>query len=76
MPFRSQLKLPLVRGRDVFIPGEINESLPCLVYRFDVKLGMVLDGLTVRLGWHNLAFASFAQDIFFFLCPVGQCLPP
>ena len=76
MPFRSQLKLPLVRGRDVFIPGEINESLPCLVYRFDVKLGMVLDGLKVRLGWHNLAFASFAQDIFFFFARWGNAFPP
>ena len=62
MPFRSQLELPLIRGGE-FIPEEIDESLPCLVYRFDVKLGMVLDSLKVRLGWQNLAFASFAQDI-------------
>ena len=46
-----------------------------LLYHFDVKLGMVLDSLKVRLGWQNLAFASFAQDISFSLLGGGNAFP-
>ena len=62
MPFRSQLELPLIRGSE-FIPEEIDESLPCLVYRFDVKLGMIFDSCEIGLGRQNLALTTLAQQV-------------